>query len=710
MNKKQLLLISILALALLAWFVLDVGQYLQLSVVQERMEDLRGWYQANPLLAGFIYFSVYVVVTGLSVPGAAVMTLAGGALFGFWYALLLVSFGSSVGATLAFLVSRTLLRDWVQGRFGRQLQAINEGFARDGAFYLFTLRLVPLFPFFLINLLMGLLPISTWRYYWVSQLGMLPATAVYVNAGTQLGQLDSLAGIVSPGLLGSFVLLGIFPLLAKWLMGWVAGRRSISAWDKPKRFDNNLIVIGAGSAGLVSSLIAATVKAKVTLIERDRMGGDCLNTGCVPSKALIRSARIARYATRAEEFGLAPMDVQVRFPQVMQRIQTVIKAIEPHDSVERFTSLGVNCLQGEARLVSPWEVEVDGTRISARHIVIASGARPRIPDIPGLEDVGYLTSDTVWELNELPARLLVLGAGPIGCELAQAFSALGSQVTLVTHADRIMPREDRDVSEHVARAFSSQGIDMLTGAEPVQFSGGTHKSCQLSIAGDSRAIAFDKVLLAVGRTANVDGMGLDTLGIELDAAGRLKVDDFLRTSVPNILAAGDVAGPYQFTHMASHQAWYASVNALFGRFRKFRVDYSVVPWATFTDPEIGRVGLNEQEAIAQGIAHEVTRYDISDLDRAIADGEADGFVKVLTRLGSDRILGATIVGYHAGELINEFVLAMKHGIGLNKILGTIHIYPTLGESNKFLAGEWRKARKPEKLLSLVERYHRFNRG
>ena len=710
MNKKQLLLIAILALALLAWFALDLGQYLQLSVVQERIGDLRGWYQANPLLAGFIYFSVYVVVTGLSVPGAAVMTLAGGALFGFWYALLLVSFGSSVGATLAFLVSRTLLRDWVQGRFGRQLQAINEGFARDGAFYLFTLRLVPLFPFFLINLLMGLLPIGTWRYYWVSQLGMLPATAVYVNAGTQLGQLDSLAGIVSPGLLGSFVLLGIFPLLAKWSVGWVAGRRSVSAWDKPKRFDNNLIVIGAGSAGLVSSLIAATVNAKVTLIERDRMGGDCLNTGCVPSKALIRSARIARYATRAEEFGLAPMDVQVRFPQVMQRIQTVIKAIEPHDSVERFTSLGVNCLQGEARLVSPWEVEVDGTRISARHIVIASGARPRIPGIPGLEDVAYLTSDTVWELNELPVRLLVLGAGPIGCELAQAFSALGSQVTLVTHADGIMPREDSDVSEHVARAFSAQGIEVLTGAEPVQFSGGTDNSCQLSIAGDSRTIKFDKVLLAVGRTANVDGMGLDTLGIELDAAGRLKVDDFLRTSIPNILAAGDVAGPYQFTHMASHQAWYASVNALFGRFRKFRVDYSVVPWATFTDPEIGRVGLNEQEAMAQGIAHDVTRYDISDLDRAIADGEADGFVKVLTRPGSDRILGATIVGYHAGELINEFVLAMKHGIGLNKILGTIHIYPTLGESNKFLAGEWRKARKPEKLLSLVERYHRFNRG
>ncbi len=710
MNKKQLLILAVVGLALVAFFALDLGQYLQLSTVQERMDDLRSWYRQNPLLAGLLYFTLYVAVTGLSVPGAAVMTLAGGALFGFWYALLLVSFGSSVGATLAFLVSRTLLRDWVQGKFGRQLTAINTGFARDGAFYLFTLRLVPLFPFFLVNLLMGLLPIGVWRYYWVSQLGMLPATAVYVNAGTQLGQLESLSGIISPGLLGSFVLLGLFPLIARLLVGWLAGRRKLASWDKPKRFDTNLIVIGAGSAGLVSALIAATVKAKVTLIERDKMGGDCLNTGCVPSKALIRSARMARYAGRAEEFGLAPMTVQVRFSEVMRRVQGVIKTIEPHDSVERFTSLGVDCVQGQAKIVSPWEVEVNGERISAPRIVIASGARPRIPEIPGLESVAYLTSDSVWSLQELPSRLLVLGAGPIGCELAQAFAALGSKVTLVTHAERIMPREDPEVSERVERAFVSDGMEVICGAEPERFVAGDEPSCQLAVAGGVRSIDFDTVLLAVGRTANVENMGLESLGVACNAQGQVIVDDYLRTAMPTILAAGDVAGPYQFTHMASHQAWYAAVNALFGRFRKFRVDYSVVPWATFTNPEVGRVGLNETEARGKGIAYEVSRYDISDLDRAIADGEAEGFVKVLTAPGSDRILGATIVGYHAGELISEFVMAMKHGIGLNKILGTIHIYPTLGESNKFLAGEWRKARKPEKLLSWVERYHRFVRG
>ena len=708
LSKKQLLVLAFILAALGAWFFLDLGSYLQLGELQQGIGELRQWYEQNPRLAGLIYFVFYVTVTGLSVPGSAVMTLAGAALFGFWYALVLVSFGSSIGATLAFLVSRTLLRDWVQGRFGRQMRSVNQGFEKDGSFYLLTLRLVPIFPFFLINLVMGLLPIRTWRYYWVSQLGMFPATVVFVNAGTQLGQLESLGGIISAPILASFALLGVFPLLAKWLVGYLQNRRSLAEWERPRTFDANLIVIGAGSAGLVASLIAATVKANVTLVERDRMGGDCLNTGCVPSKALIRSARIADYARRAEEFGLAPVDVEVRFPEVMARVRSIVRAIEPHDSVERFTSLGVDCVSGEARIISPWQVEVDGRVISARNIVIASGGRPRVPDIPGLSEVGYLTSDTLWDLVELPPRLLVLGAGPIGCELAQAFARLGSEVTLVTHASRVLPREDEEVSALVEAGFQESGIRVFTGLEPQRFEVGENGGLCYT-AGSDEALVFDRLLLAVGRSANTEGLGLEELGINTNRAGHVEVDAFLRTAVPTIYAAGDVAGPYLFTHMASHQAWYASVNALFGRFRKFRVDYSVVPWATFTDPEVARVGFNEQEATARGVPFEITRYDISDLDRAIADGEAEGFVKVLTRKGSDRILGATIVGYHAAELINEFVLAMKHGIGLNKILGTIHIYPTLSESNKFLAGEWRKARKPEKLLSWAERYHRFNR-
>jgi pyruvate/2-oxoglutarate dehydrogenase complex dihydrolipoamide dehydrogenase (E3) component/uncharacterized membrane protein YdjX (TVP38/TMEM64 family) len=710
LRARKIAVITAVAIAFSAWFYFDLGQFLQFDVLQQRIGELRSWYAHNPLLAGVIYFFVYIAVTALSIPGAAVMTLAGGALFGFWYALLLVSFASTIGATLAFQVSRVLLRDWVQEKFERQLRAVNEGFAKDGSFYLFSLRLVPLFPFFAINLLMGLLPIAAWRYYWVSQLGMLPATAVYVNAGTQLGQLESAAGIISVPLLGSFLLLAAFPFLARYLLVRLQDRRALAKFSRPGQFDTNLLVIGAGSAGLVASLIAATVKAKVTLIERDRMGGDCLNTGCVPSKALIRSARIADYGRRAEEFGLVPRAVDVDFARVMQRVQSVVKTIEPHDSVERFTGLGVDCVHGQAKIVSPWEVEVNGRRLSARNIVIASGARPRISDIPGLDQLDYLTSDSVWQLRDPPGHLLVLGAGPIGCELAQAFARLGCEVTLATHAARALPREDPEVSDRLAQAFFNCGVRLLTDHEPLRFESGPRPRCYFRGADGEVEVAFDRLLLSVGRSPNVEGLGLEELGVRLTAGGTVAVDEYLRTSVHGIYACGDVAGPYQFTHMASHQAWYATVNALFGRFRRFRVDYSVVPWATFTDPEVARVGLNETEAKERDIAYELTRYDIGDLDRAIADGEAHGFVKVLTKPGKDHIIGATIVGYHAGELIGEFVTAMKHGIGLNKILGTIHIYPTLGESNKFLAGEWRKARKPQGLLALVERYHRWQRS
>jgi pyruvate/2-oxoglutarate dehydrogenase complex dihydrolipoamide dehydrogenase (E3) component/uncharacterized membrane protein YdjX (TVP38/TMEM64 family) len=711
LQTRKIAVVTLIAVAIAAWFYFDLGSYLQFESLQLRMGDLHAWYADNPLLAGLIYFVGYVMVTALSLPGAAVMTLAGGALFGFWYALLLVSFASSIGATLAFLVSRLVLRDWVQQRLGRYLRSVNAGFEKDGAFYLFSLRLVPIFPFFVINLLMGLLPLRSWTFYWVSQLGMLAGTAVYVNAGTQLGQLQSISGIVSAPLLGSFVLLAVFPFVARWVLAQVQRRRILSRYTKPKHFDNNLIVIGAGSAGLVASLIAATVKAKVTLIERHKMGGDCLNTGCVPSKALIRSARVAQAARRAEEFGLAPMQVGVNFPKVMQRVHDIIKTIEPHDSVERFTGLGVNCVQGDARIISPWAVQVNGETLTARNIVIASGARARVPDIPGLNTLNYLTSDTVWDIAQLPERMLVLGAGPIGCELAQAFAELGSHVTLVTHAARIMPREDPEVADCVRAAMQRVRVQIHENFEPLRFSKSEEgQSAVFKTPDGERKLHFTRILLAVGRSANVEHIGLEDLGIAITPSGTVEVDEYLGTAIPTISACGDVAGPYQFTHMASHQAWYAAVNALFGQFRRFKVDYSVVPWATFTDPEVARVGLSEEEAGQQGIAFEVTRYELDDLDRAIADGETQGFIKVLTEPGRDRILGATIVGYHASELINEFVLAMKHNLGLGKILATIHIYPTLSEGNKFVAGNWRKARKPERLLRWVERYHEWNRG
>ena len=711
MKTSKIILLLVLAMAVGGFFAFDLGQYLNLEWLKAQQQSLLDWEQANPWRAALGFFAIYVLVTGLSLPGATILGLAAGAIFGWAEGTLIVSFASTLGATLAMLMARFLLRDWVQQRFGDRLGAINEGVRKDGAFYLFGLRLVPIFPFFIINLVMGLTPMRTWTYAWVSQVGMLAGTMVYVNAGTQLAALDSLAGIVSPQLLGSFALLAVFPLIARYLLNLLRGRRALAGWPRPKRFDRNLVVIGAGSAGLVASYIAAAVKAKVTLIERHKMGGDCLNTGCVPSKALIRSARFVAQARRAEEFGLAPLEPQVDFARVMQRVREVVRQVEPHDSVERYTGLGVECLQGQARITSPYSVEVGGRTLTSRHIVIASGAGPFVPPIPGLDQIDYLTSDNLWELNQLPPRLLVLGGGPIGCELAQSFARLGSRVTLVEMAPRLLIREDPEVSEQLAQRFRDEGVDLRLGHKAARFEpgeGGSTLTCE-SDAGEVE-LAFDRVLVAVGRRANTEGLGLEQLGIGLNPNGTLEVNEYLQTRIPTIYACGDVAGPYQFTHTAAHQAWYAAVNSLFGGLRRFRADYSVIPAATFTDPEVARVGLNEQEAQEKGVRYEVTRYDLSDLDRAIAEGEARGLVKVLTVPGKDRILGACIVGEQAGELIGEFTAAMRHGIGLNRILGTIHIYPTLSEANKYLAGNWKRAHAPQGLLAWVERYHRWRRG
>lgn len=717
MKNLQRLLLGLSILTLIgAYFIFDLGSYLSLDQFKAQQAAIEDWRMTNPLLAVGVYALIYIAVTALSLPGAAIMTLAGGAIFGLLWGTLIVSFASTIGATLAFLVSRFLLRDWVQSRFGDKLRTINEGVTKDGALYLFSLRLVPLFPFFVINLVMALTPIRVRTFYWVSQVGMLAGTLVYVNAGTQLAQTDSLQGILSPGLLVSFALLGLFPLVAKKIVEWVKARKVYARWTKPASFDRNLVVIGGGSAGLVTSYIAAAVKAKVTLVEKHKMGGDCLNTGCVPSKALIRSAKLLSHMRRSKEFGIREAHADFDFAEVMERVQRVIKTVEPHDSVERYRQLGVDVVQGQAKITSPWSVDIKtatGTQtLTTRNIVIATGARPFVPPIPGIEEVGYLTSDNVWELRELPPRLLVLGGGPIGSEMAQTFARLGSKVTQVERRPRLLTREDPEVSEMVAQRFREEGIDVLLEHQAKQFLTGNGENILIAEnrlnGGREVRIPFDAVLVAVGRAANLQGFGLEELGIP---AGRtIETNEFLQTKYPNIYAAGDVAGPFQFTHTAAHQAWYAAVNALFAPFKKFRADYSVIPWSTFIDPEVARVGLNELEAKQQGISYEVTTYGIDDLDRAIADEAAHGMIKVLTVPGKDKILGVAIVGEHAGDLLAEYVVAMRHGIGLNKILGTIHIYPTLAEANKYVAGNWKRAHAPERLLHWVERFHRWRRG
>ncbi len=715
---KKLLILLVLALVVGAFFYFDLGSQLTLENLKARQAEIDAIYQEQPLLVIGVFFIVYVLMAAASIPGASIMTVAAGALFGLLVGTVVVSFASAIGATLAFLGSRYLFRDWVQSKFGDRLKPVNQGIEKDGGFYLFTLRLVPAFPFFIVNLLMGLTSIKTWTYYWVSQVGMLLATAVFVNAGTQLAGIESVGDIASPGLLASFAALGLVPWIAKWVLGLIKRRRAYAGFKRPAKYDRNLIVIGAGAAGLVSSYIAATVKAKVTLVEASKMGGDCLNYGCVPSKALIKSAKVAQQMRKADNYGLQQSEVKFSFKAVMQRVHDIIAAIEPHDSVERYTQLGVDVIKGYAKIIDPWTVEIaknDGStvRLTTRAIVIAAGAEPFVPAIEGLEQSGYVTSDTMWDefakLDTMPKRIAVLGGGPIGSELSQAFARLGADVSQIERDDQILQREDDDVSALAKASQEASGVKVLTGhdAKRIEVSG-DEKSLIVEHDGREIAIPYDALIMAVGRKARLTGYGLEDLGIDTNRT--VMTDDYLATVFPNIFAAGDVAGPYQFTHTASHQAWFASVNALFGQFKKFKVDYRVIPWVTFVDPEIARVGINEQEAREQGIAYEVTTYGLDDLDRAIAESETKGFVKVLTPPGKDKILGVTIVGAHAGELLAEYTLAMKHGLGLNKILGTIHPYPTMAEANKFAAGEWKKANKPEKLLEFVEKYHNWRRG
>ena len=712
MNKTRLLIALVLLAAIAAFFIFDFQQYVSLEYFQQQRDRIETYYVEHPWQTMAIFLVAYIAMTALSIPGATILTLIGGAVFGLIVGTVLVSFASAIGATLAFLASRLLLRDWVQSKFGDRLAMINAGLEKEGWFYLLTLRLIPLVPFFVINLLMGLTKIRMWTFYWASQVGMLPGTILYVYAGTELGRFE-----VSLGLLLAISLLLIFPLLARWTVAAIKARKVYAKWNskRPASYDYNLVVIGAGSAGLVSAYIAAATKAKVALIEKHKMGGDCLNTGCVPSKALIRSSKLLSHIARSREFGIDHASATFDFAGVMERVSRVIKQVEPHDSVERYETLGVECIAGTAKITSPWTVDVDTVSgrktLTTKSIAIAAGARPFVPPIPGLDQVGYMTSDTLWSLRELPRRLMVLGGGPIGCELTQAFARLGSQVTQVEMLPRLMVREDPDVSQRVHDRFVAEGIDVKLGHKAVRFE--MNNNARRLVAeheGKQVVIEFDQLLVAVGRVANTSGYGLEELGIKVTPQKTVETDDYLQTLYPNIYACGDVAGPYQFTHTASHQAWYAAVNALFGTFKKYKADYRVIPWATFTDPEVARVGLNEQEAAEKKIAHTTTVYGIDDLDRAIADSEADGFVKVLTAPGTDKILGVTIVGVHAGDLIAEYVLAMKQNLGLNKILGTIHIYPTLAEANKYAAGAWKRSTVTQGQWAVLTAFQAWRRG
>ncbi len=730
------LLLALAALVALWWW-LAPDEASGLAALKAQQAALLDWYQESPWQVRASFFGLYLLVATLAVPGIALLTLAAGAVFGLGWGLVLVSFASSLGATLSFWLARYLLGDLLRARMGPRVLAMRVRLEREGALYLLSLRLIPVVPFGAINLLMGLTDMRAPTFYAVSQIGMLASTLVFVSAGQQLGTIHSASEVLQPGVLGALLALGLLvalmPALATRLLEGQRKRKLLAPWrsQRPRQFDTNLVVIGAGAGGLVSAYIAAAAQAKVTLVEASRLGGDCLHYGCVPSKALIQSAKVAHQVRTAAQFGVQPpalaLDAQaLDWPALMARIARVIASIAPHDSPERYTALGVDVLQGHAKITSPWTVDVTRPdhsvqRIRTRSIVIAAGAQPVVPDLPGLHAVGFATSDTLWaqlaQCSSLPQRIVVLGGGPIGCELGQAFARLGAAVTLVEAGPRLLAREDAEVSVVVQTALQMDGVQVLCAHSALRCDS-TNAEKTITVrdvaTGEDQVLAFDLLVCAVGRRARLSGYGLDELGIVVNDTQRtVPTNAYLQTVFPTIYAAGDVAGPYQLTHAAAHQAWYATVNALFGDFKRFAADYRHLPATTFVAPEVARVGLNEQEARAQGLRFEVTRFDLADLDRALTDaGSAPptGFVKVLTVPGKDRILGATIVAPQAGDMLAEYVLAMRHGLGLKAILGTVHAYPTFAEANKYAAGAWQRAHVPKRLLAWARAFHAWRRG
>ncbi len=489
----------------------------------------------------------------------------------------------------------------------------------------------------------------------------------------------------------------------------LVGHTHPSDWVNPEPAEAyNLVVIGGGTAGLVTAMGAATVGARVALVENYLMGGDCLNYGCVPSKALIRSSRVVADIRNAPEFGIRVAgEPEVDFPAVMERMRRLRAGISHHDSVERFRSFGVDVFLGTGRFDGPDVVDVDGTALRFRKAVIATGTSPMVPDIEGLKEAGYLTNETVFSLTELPRSLLIVGGGPIGCELAQTFARFGSDVTIVEKSAQLLPREDREAAEILAAAFEQEGIHSLFRADisRVTIENG-RKAVQLTSDRGEETIVVDEILVGAGRVPNVDRLDLESAGVGYDRRG-VQVNDYLQTTNRRIYAAGDVGFPYKFTHMAEATARIVIQNALFLRSRKWRS--LIVPWVTYTDPEIAHVGLYEKDANEQGIATDTYIQQFSEVDRAILDGETEGFIKVHTKKGKDTIVGATIVARHAGEMISEITTAMYAGKGLKTLANVIHPYPTQALGLKQVAGQVYAGMLTDRRKRLLERFFAFKR-
>ncbi len=703
---KLVLFLLAIVLVLLIWRFVP-AHMLTLEYLQLHLQELKDAVHADPIKSLLIYCGVSILLLTASLPSAALLTLLGGALFGFFQGVIIVLFTSTIGATFAFLMSRYFFQDYFTKKFHNQFDGINNEFKTQGAFYLLTLRLVPLFPFFLVNLAMGLTSISLGQYILMSFIGMIPGSMVYVYAGLSFSNIQSVQDILSPSVVISLVLLGVAPYLGKFMVEFYKNQKAYQGFKRPSKFDYNMLVIGGGSAGLVTAYISSTLKAKVGLIEKKSMGGDCLHTGCVPSKSLIKSAKLVSLNKTAGKYGLKNIKAEFEFSEIMARVQKVIQEITPHDSAERYRELGVDCIEGHAEILSPWEVKVGEKIYTTKSLTIATGAKPTILKIPGIETVFPLTSENIWALKSLPEKLLIVGGGSIGVELAQAFVRLGSEVFIIEGAEHLLSREDEMTSLEIEKALKEEGAVLHLKSTLKEFK--TNIALCENSSG-SFEVAFDQVLFAVGRSPSTTGFGLEKLKLKMNPDKTINVDSFMRTSLPNVYACGDVAGPYQLTHAAAHQAWYVAVNSLLGIFKKFKVDYKVMPRATYTDPEVASVGMLEKELKEKNIEFDETLYHLSDLDRAIIDGETKGFVRIFTRKETDQILGASIVSTQASLMILEIVTAMKYNLGLNKILGTIHAYPGMGEANKYAAGLWRKNHSPDWVFRWLSKFHKMRRG
>lgn len=710
MKLTRIFIILAFIVAGVCFFWFDLGEYLTLENIQSRSGALRDQVQAHPWWAGTIFFTAYVALTVLSFPGTVILTLLAGALFGLMGGTLLVSFASNVGALIAMLISRFLLRDWVQRRFAKQIASINRGLERDGSFYLFSLRLIPLIPFVLLNPALGLTRVSVWTFWWTTQAGMLPGNAIYVNAGRQLAKLQSVSDILSPSMIGTLILLAVFPLAATRLMTHYKARKAFRGWQKPKHFEQNLVVVGAGSGGLAAARIAASMKARVALIEHGRLGGAALHSGSVPARILMKAANTAHSLRQSEALGGDTHAID--FAQVMKQVRHTLGEAQDRVTADAYRTMGVEVIAGEGRLTSPWTVQVGERSISTRSIVLATGSKPFIPDIPGLDQADPLTAENLWELERCPGRLLVLGGDRNACELAQALQRLGCQVTLLSEGERLLEGLEPEARDAVCEAMRGDGVEVMLGHVPKQVdcNGDAFRLLCQADEGEELAIPFDRVLVAMGRRVEADNLGLEDLQLKTRDDGSIEVDEYLATRYPNIFAVGAVSGPDTSIHEAAHHAWFATMNSLFSGMRRLVVSNRVVPVAAFTSPEVAMVGVTEAQAKAAKTEYEVTRLDLDELSLAHLSAGNRGFVKVITERGRDRILGVTFVGENASEALGVFVVAMKHKLGLNKLHRAVHLNPSLAEASVAVAGAWRRAHNAKRPLIWAERLQRWRRG